>query len=173
MKKFLVLSFALMVCTFVQAQDKAPSPKATSTQIVGLTEVSLEYSRPGVKGRKIYAADGLVPFGSEWRTGANSATKISFSDDVTIQGQALKAGSYAITTVPGASKWTVHFHEYGEARWSNYKGKTPALAVTTAPVTMSETVESFMIVIDGLKDDGAEIGILWENTYVPLMLGVK
>lgn len=174
MKKFLVLSLALLVCTFAQAQDKVqPSPKATSTQVVGLTTISLEYSRPGVKGRTIFAKDGLVPFGKEWRTGANQATKITFSDDVTIQGKAVKAGTYAITSVPEMDKWTIHFHTYGESGWGSYRGKAPAVAVESAPVAMSETVESFMIVIDGIKDDSAEMGILWENTYVPLALGVK
>lgn len=174
MKKILILSLALLVCTFVNAQDKVqPSPKATATQIVGLTTVSLEYSRPGVKGRKIFAADGLVPFGKEWRTGANYATKISFSDDVTINGKELKAGTYAITSVPGETKWTVHFHTFGEAGWGSYRGKTPVLAVESTPFPMSETVETFMIAIDNVKDNSAEIGFLWENTYVPLGLGVN
>lgn len=174
MKKLLVLSFALLVCTFAQAQaKKAPSPASMLKQTVGLTEVSIEYSRPSVKGRTIFAADGLVPFGKEWRTGANSATKITFSDDVTIQGKALKAGTYAITSVPEAGKWTVHFHTYGESGWGSYRGKTPALAVTTTPVNMSETVESFMIVVDGLTDTSAELGFLWANTYAPLTIGVK
>jgi len=174
MKKLLILSFALLVCTFAQAQDKVqPSPKATSTQVVGLTTISLEYSRPGVKGRKIFAKDGLVPFGKEWRTGANYATKITVSDDVTIQGKELKAGTYAITSVPEMDKWTIHFHTFGEAGWGSYRGKTPVLAVESTPVLMSENIESFMIVIDGIKDDAAEIGFLWENTYVPLTLGVK
>lgn len=174
MKKLLVLSFALLVCTFAQAQEKkAPSPASMLKQTVGLTEVTVEYSRPGVKGRTIFAADGLVPFGKEWRTGANSATKITFSDDVTIQGKALKAGTYAITSVPEMEKWTIHFHTFGESGWGSYRGQSPALAVTTTPVKMSETVESFMIAIDGLTDTSAEIGLLWENTYVPLTLGVK
>jgi len=174
MKKLLVLSFALLVCTFAQAQDKkAPSPASMLKQTVGLTEVTVEYSRPGVKGRTIFAKDGLVPFGQEWRTGANSATKITFSDDVTIQGKELAAGTYAITTVPEMDKWTLHFHKYTEARWSTYKGKAPALAVTSMPVKMSESVENFMIAIDGLTDTSAELGILWANTYVPLALGVK
>lgn len=174
MKKLLILSVALLVCTFAQAQDKkAPSPKATMTQVVGLTDVTIEYSRPGVKGRTIFAAKGLVPYGKEWRTGANSATKITFSDDVTIQGKALKAGSYAITCVPEMDKWTFHFHTFGESGWGSYRGKTPTLAVTTTPVAMSENVESFMIAIDALTDTSAEIGFLWEKLYVPLTLGVK
>jgi len=173
MKKLLVLSFALLVCTFAQAQKKAPSPASMLKQTVGLTDVTVEYSRPGVKGRTIFAADGLVPFGKEWRTGANSATKITFCDDVTIQGKALKAGTYAITSVPEKAKWTFHFHNYSESGWGTYRGQKPALAVTTAPLPMSENVESFMIAVDALTDTSAEIGFLWANTYVPLTLGVK
>jgi len=174
MKKLLVLCFALLVCTFVQAQEKkAPSPASMLKQTVGLTEVTVEYSRPGVKGRTIFAADGLVPFGKEWRTGANGATKITFSDDVTIQGKALKAGTYAITSVPSADKWIFHFHTYSERSWGTYRGQTPVLAVETTPFPMSENVESFMIAIDALTDTSADLGFLWEKTYVPLKLGVK
>lgn len=173
MKKLLILSVALLVCTFAQAQKKAPSPASMLKQTVGLTDVTIEYSRPSAKGRTIFAADGLVPFGKEWRTGANSATKITFSDDVTIQGKALKAGTYAITTVPETDKWTVHFHTFGESGWGSYRGQTPALAVTTTPFPMSENVETFMIAVDALTDTGAELGFLWEKTYVPLTLGVK
>jgi hypothetical protein len=175
MKKLIVFSFALLLSTVMVAQDKKaqPSPAATMTQVVGTTDVTIEYSRPGKKGRTIFSADGLVPFGQMWRTGANAASKITFSEDVTIGGKALAAGSYAILTVPTADKWTVHFYTHSEARWSPYKDKEPNLALEVEPVKMSETIETFMFVIDEIKDNSAVIGIVWENTFVPIPLGVK
>lgn len=179
MKKLLVLSFALLLSTFMIAQDDMakkkvqPSPASTLSQVVGTTDVTIEYSRPGRKGRTIFAADGLVPYGKVWRTGANAATKITFSQDVTIGGQSLAAGSYAILTVPTADMWTVHFYTHSEARWSPYQEKEPNLAIKVAPVNMNEAVETFMFVVDEIKDDSAIIGILWENTFVPIPLGVK
>ncbi len=179
MKKLILLSFALLLTTFMVAQDDMakkkvqPSPASTLSQVVGTTDVTIEYSRPGKKGRDIFSADGLVPYGKVWRTGANAASKITFSDDVTIAGQALAAGTYAILTVPSADKWKVHFYTHSEARWSPYKDKEPNLAIEVSSVKMSETIETFMFVIDEIKDNSAIIGIVWENTFVPIPLGVK
>ena len=95
--------------SYGQIELPAPSPTATFTQKVGLTEVSINYSRPSMKGRKIYG--DLVPFGKLWRTGANMATKITFADDVKIGGNDLKAGTYALFTIPGENEWTVIFNK--------------------------------------------------------------
>ena len=84
-----------------------PSPKATVEQRVGLTDISVEYSRPGVRGRTIFG--DLVPFGKTWRTGANSNTKVTFSSDVSIDGQTLNAGSYGLYTVPNENSWEIMF----------------------------------------------------------------
>jgi len=80
------------------------------TQTIGLTDMTITYSRPGVKGRKVFG-DALVPYGKVWRTGANEATKISFSDDVTIDGKPLQKGTYSLHTIPGASEWTIIFNK--------------------------------------------------------------
>jgi hypothetical protein len=100
-----------------QIETPAPSQLAKFSQKVGLTDVSIEYSRPSMKGRKVYG--DLVPFGAIWRTGANMATKLSFSDDVKIGGKDLKAGTYALFTIPGKDEWTHHFeykHQSGRHR---------------------------------------------------------
>src|SRR6478736_8396034 len=110
MKKAIFI-LALMLGSFaVQAQVKTPqpSPKAYATQIVGLTEVELEYSRPSAKKRIIFG--DLVPFGKLWRTGANANTTISFSEDVTIDGKSLKKGKYALYSTPKADNWEVIFY---------------------------------------------------------------
>ncbi len=176
MKKLLTLSlmlaFGLWSLT-VTAQDKpAPSPFSKVEQKVGLTDVTVEYSRPSLKGRKAIGGD-LVPFDGPWRTGANSATKITFSDDVTVEGKELPAGSYAITSRAGKDKWEVHFHEYGESRAYGYMEKEPKVKVMVEPVAIECTVETFLINFDELRDNSATLELVWENTVVPIALGVK
>ena len=135
MKK--LLSLTLLVCTLCttqmigQIRTPSASPSSTLTQTVGLSEVTVVYSRPSKKGRTIFGADGLVPTGKVWRTGANQATKITISDDMTVEGSALKAGSYAILTIPGSSKWAVHFYEHESGNWSSYVGKNSSTYCTS------------------------------------------
>ena len=94
-----------------------PSPKATVSQTVGLTDITITYCRPGVKGRVIWG--GLVPYDQVWRTGANEATTITFSDEVTIEGTKLPAGTYGLFTIPGKDEWTVIFNK-GAKQWGAY-----------------------------------------------------
>ncbi len=163
----------ILTLTLGQIRTPAPSPSASLKQTVGLTDISVEYSRPSVKGRTIFSADGLVPFGKIWRTGANSAVKITFSDDVTVEGKALEAGSYAILTRPGATSWDINFYPYESSGWGSYVEKDPAASVTVHSHQMTEKVESFLIVFDELSSDGGTLGFLWENTYVPVKIGVE
>ena len=113
MKKLLLITLAFTMSYMInaQVQTPAPSPFSKIEQKVGLTDVTIEYSRPGVKGRVIFG--DLVPFGKVWRTGANANTKITFSNDVTVDGQTLKAGTYAIYTKPQAENWEVMFLKWG------------------------------------------------------------
>lgn len=168
MKKITLLILAL--CTgFIglsQMQTPAPSPSAEVEQMVGLTEVSIAYSRPSMKGRTVFG--NLVPYGKLWRTGANANTTVRFSDDVTVGGKTLEAGSYAVFTKPMADKWEVMFYtdtnNWGTpAKWDESK---VAASVTVPAVKASPTAETFTITIDNLKNNGAELGIWWENTYV-------
>jgi len=157
----------------ILAQDRAPSPSATTTQKVGLTDITIEYSRPSVKGRTIFAADGLVPFGKMWRTGANAATKITFSDGVKVEGKELAAGSYAITTVPTATTWTVNFYPYSATRWSTYREADPSASVEVSSVQAGGTVESLVLDINDIKDYSANLWIIWEGTAVPVKIEVN
>ncbi len=111
MKKIILLFSALMLTVGIQAQIQTPQPSPFQKieQKVGLTDVTLEYSRPSMKGRTIFG--GFVPYNTIWRTGANANTKITFSDDVEIGGQKLLAGTYAIFTKPGTSSWEVYFYQ--------------------------------------------------------------
>ncbi|HOY13975.1 MAG TPA: DUF2911 domain-containing protein, partial [Saprospiraceae bacterium] len=109
----IVLLCAAVFSTDLLAQNgPSPSPGAKTTQTIGTTDVTVAYSRPSIKGRKIFGE--LVPFDAVWRTGANSATKITFSKDVKVEGQALPAGDYALFTTPGKTSWKIHFHKFDQ-----------------------------------------------------------
>ncbi len=175
MKKLLSVLFAFVAISLVStvdAQIKTPSasPFSKVEQTVGLTDVHIEYSRPSVKGRTIFG--DLVPYGKRWRTGANAATKVTFSKDVTVGGKALKAGSYALFTTPSAANWDFHFFEHTTSNSGGYGDATPALTVSATPEATGMNVESFLINIDNLKDDGATLSIIWANTRASVELGV-
>lgn len=175
MKNLSLFIFLLLSFTMLEAQIRtpAPSPSMKVEQMVGLTTINLEYSRPGVKGRKIFAADGLVPFAKVWRTGANSATKITFSDDVKVNGKTLAAGSYAVLTIPTLKNWTVNFYNYEKSSWSSYVDATPALSATAPVFDMGESkVESFLFLIGEINGNKAKIEFLWDNVYAALDLEV-
>lgn len=169
---FLCLMAGVAFQANAQIRTPQPSPGAKFTQSVGLTEVSVEYSRPSMKGRTIFAKDGLVPFGEIWRTGANSATKITFSTDVKVGGADLKAGSYAILTKPMADKWTVMLFPYESTNWVSYVEKTPVATASAEVVKNPTTIESFLMAIDGLSNNGATLIMGWENTVAGLAIEV-
>ena len=171
MKKLFTLLLVLTVSFTVNAQIETPQPSPSQKieQKVGLTDVTLEYSRPSMKGRTIFG--DLVPHGKLWRTGANKNTTVTFSTDVTIGGKAVKAGTYAIFTKPNANNWEVLF--YSDANnWGtpqNWDESKVAASVTTEVYEIPMDVETFTISFDDLTNDSAVIGIMWEKTYV----GVK
>jgi hypothetical protein len=147
----------------------AASQHATITQRVGLTDVSIDYSRPDMRGREIFG--GLVPFGQVWRTGANAPTKIKFSDAVKIGGQDVPAGEYAFYTIPNQNEWTIILSKNLKL-WGAYGYKPDAdeLRVTVKPTVLASPVETFTIGFDDLKDNGAVISLEWEKTRVPVEL---
>lgn len=143
------------------------SQHATLTQRVGLTDVSVDYSRPDKRGREIFG--GLVPYGQVWRTGANQPTKIKFSDEVKIGGQDLAAGEYALYTIPGENDWTIILSRNTKL-WGayGYKPDADALRISVKPAALPTPVESFTIGFDDLKDDGATLALEWDQTRVPV-----
>ena len=142
-----------------------PSPSATLTQTVGITDITIKYSRPGVKGRAIWGA--LVPSDKVWRTGANEATTISFSDDVTINGQKLAKGMYSLHTIPGQSEWTFIFNSVAD-QWGSYSydAAKDALRVTAKP-EKGEYREWMEFEIPEMTTDTAKVVLRWENLAVP------
>jgi len=168
MRKTLILALALVVLTtsaFAQVRTPRVSPNASLTQSVGLTDITIKYSRPGVKGRTIWGA--LVPYDQVWRTGANEATTITFSDDVTVEGQKLAKGTYALFTVPGRTSWAVVFNKQGE-QWGafNYDQAQDAARVNVTP-QKAEFREWMGFEINDVTTDTAKVVLRWENVAVP------
>ena len=166
----LVLAFAIP--SQAQIQTPQPSPSSKIEQKVGLTDVTVTYSRPGVKGRKVFG--DLVPFGKLWRTGANANTVITFSDNVTIGGTEVKAGSYAIFSKPTATSWEIYFYSdtnnWGTPReWDESK---VAAKLTANVQKLPFMVETFTLMFSNLKNDSGVLEIIWENTFVEIPFSV-
>ena len=169
------LKLIILLCSglaVAQIQTPQPSPSNTMEQVVGLTEVKIEYSRPTMRGRTIMG--DLVPYGSLWRTGANKNTTLSFSDPVMVGGQALASGTYALFTRPGKSLWEVFFYNETENSGLPKEWKPESIVAVIEVPTQSlvEPVESFTISINELTNTGANIHLSWENTRVTLPLEV-
>lgn len=165
-----------LLLTHVDAQIQTPaaSPLSTVEQKIGLTDVSIEYSRPAKKGRTIYG--GLVPYDEVWRTGANAATKITFSDDVTIGGAKAAKGSYALLSKPGMKSWTFMLYPHNNTNFSSYlESDVEPITFTAQPITMPSgiNVESLMMGFDNISYGGADMYILWDNVYVPIPIQVN
>jgi tetratricopeptide (TPR) repeat protein len=174
MRKLILFLCTAGIMSAVHAQVEAPQPSPFTKieQKVGLTDVTLEYSRPGARDREIFGE--LVPFDKVWRTGANENTKISFSDEVTIQGQKLKAGTYAIYTIPNENQWEVIFYS-DASNWGNpeeWDEEKVALKATAQVDQLPFEMETFTIMIDDLKRDSAALNFVWDNTVASLRFEV-
>lgn len=168
-----LLAACFVVPSSVQAQLKTPaaSPHSVLKQTVGLTEVEIDYSRPSMKGREIFG--GLVPFGSVWRTGANQPTKVTFSDDVVLGGEPVKAGTYALYTIPEKDEWTIIVYGNTEL-WGafGYDKANDVVRFKAKSTESNRSLESFTIGIDNLQNDGANIYLAWGDTVVSIPLEV-
>ncbi len=174
MKKRMLLWVGLLGSALATAQIRTPQPSPGSElkQAVGLTEVVVNYSRPSARGRVIFG--DLVPYDKVWRTGANMNTTISFSDPVMVGETELPAGTYALYTKPGKDQWTAYFSTDTNngglpAQWDDAK---VAASLTVPAMAISETVETFTIMLGDLTNNGATIDLLWANTYVGIPFGV-
>lgn len=152
---------------YSQVQTPAPSPSSSLEQTVGLTDITIEYSRPGVKDREIFG--GLVPYDEVWRTGANAATTIEFSEDVKIKGNKLEAGKYSLYTIPGENEWSIIFNKNWK-QWGamQYENGEDALRVSAKPMEITPEVESFTIDINDIRNDRAAIYLKWDNTAIKI-----
>lgn len=169
----LTLSLSALLATSALAQAPAapaplpprPSPTAKVEQAVGISKITVSYSRPGVKGRQIFG--GLVPWGEVWRTGANEATLFEISHDATIGGQKLAAGKYAFFTIPNKDSWTLIWNRQAE-QWgsTNYKPEEDALKIEAKPQTVAAQ-ERFEIRIADVDDSTAKVELRWADLMVP------
>ena len=150
----------------------APSPLSTVKQRVGLTDIEVVYSRPGVKGRSIFG--GLVPYGEVWRTGANQSTKITFSTPVKLDGAAIPAGTYALYTIPKANEWTIIIYKNTALpSTASYDPKDDVARVNVKPTKLSQAVETFTIDVNDVRDESATLNLTWAKTRVSVKLEVE
>lgn len=169
-----LLVFFGLSLSILQAQIDSPKPSPTAEieQTVGLTQIELEYSRPGVKGRTIFG--DLVPYGQVWRTGANHCTVISFEETVTFAGKTVKEGTYGLFTIPGKDEWTIIISSQNDLGGSaGYDESKDVVRFTAKPEKAPNTIETFTIDFMDFTDNGATMAIMWEKTIVKIPVTVN
>ncbi len=175
-RPFLLTLPAIFLAAKIPAQTPqidfpAASPPCTLKQQVGLTDIDVVYSRPGMKGRVVFG--GIVPYGQVWRTGANQATTITFSTPVTLEGHDIPAGTYALFTIPGQSDWTVILNKDAN-QWGafNYKQADDFVRFDVTPLPLLSPIETFTIEWNRIRDESAVLNLVWDRTVVPIHLHV-
>jgi len=177
MKKTYIIISIIFLSSFSFSQTlKTPilSPFSKISQEIGLTEVSLEYSRPSAKGRIIFSK--LVPFGEVWRTGANASTKITLSEEVKIGGKSIQPGTYALYTIPGKDIWTIIIHSNITLRslaGNVYNSANDVFRFELKPLKIEQYVESFTIQFSDLKSNSFNLQLSWENTLINIPFEVE
>jgi len=156
------LSFSM---SFAQVKMPALSPVQTIKQDIGIGFIELKYARPSVRDRKIFG--DVVPYNTMWRTGANAATLIKFTDKVTINDKVLDTGSYAVYTIPGKENWEIIFNK-GVSNWGTdgYKETEDVLRITVPVHKLKKAVETFTIAFENMKPSACDIHLIWEKTDV-------
>lgn len=170
MKKLFITAAAVFTLFFSDAQSLTtpqPSPTQTIKQNFGLSNVELSYSRPGIKGRKIFG--DLVPFGKVWRTGANQATTLTFGDSVTIGGTKVPAGKYGLLTIPDKKSWIIIISKQTNVTGpADYKQEQDLVRVEVNTMSMDESMETFTMQFANVKSTNCELHIMWDKTTVAL-----
>jgi hypothetical protein len=166
-KSLLVMSLMLISYTYTAAQLDLPriSPKASVSQTIGLTNVTVNYSRPGVKGRSIWGT--LVPYDKVWRTGANEATTVTFSDEVKLEGQKIPAGTYSLHTIPSKSEWTIIFNKDAGGGMYKYDATKDAIRLKVQPVA-AEHEEWLSFKFPNVSQTKGQMVLHWEKLRVPV-----
>ncbi|HLZ87999.1 MAG TPA: DUF2911 domain-containing protein [Puia sp.] len=164
----LVLTACLYQNSYAQSiKTPPPSPPQSVKQDFGLSTIELSYSRPGMKGRKIFG--DLVPYGKVWRTGANQATTLTFGDPVTIGGTKIPAGKYGLLSIPGADEWTLIItHQLDVTNPAAYKPDQDIVRVQAKPFQLPFPMETFSILFANLTPSSCDLQLIWENTVVVL-----
>jgi len=162
---FRTIAVAIACCSWsvgqAQLETPAASPKGKVEQRVGVMDVTIEYSRPGVKGRKIFG--GLVPYSEVWRTGANAPTTISFSDPVKLEGKEVPAGKYSLYTIPGEQEWTIIINKKTSGSRDE---KEDQATFKVKPTTLASSIETFTINVTDIRTSTANVELAWDKTSV-------
>ncbi len=170
MKKLLLAAICMGALVMTEAQQlRTPQPSTTQTvkQDFGLGNIELSYSRPNMKGRKIFG--DLVPFDKVWRTGANSATTLTFSDEVMIGGTKIPAGKYGLLSIPSANEWTIIISKQIDVTSpAAYKQDMDVVRVKVKPMALPWSFETFGMSFENIKDNSLELMIAWDKTLVAL-----
>lgn len=170
MKKLLLVASCIGVFAMASAQQlKTPQPSTTQTvkQDFGLGSIELSYSRPNMKGRKVFG--DLVPFGKVWRTGANSATTLTFTDEVIIGGTKISAGKYGLLSIPDAKEWTIIISKQTNVTSpAAYKQEMDVVRVKVKPMELPWSFETFGMSFENIKDNSCELMMAWDKTLVAL-----
>ncbi|TWI85219.1 tetratricopeptide repeat protein [Lacibacter cauensis] len=168
MKRLLLVLSCVGVFAAANAQQlKTPQPSTTQTikQDLGLGNIELSYSRPNMKGRKIFG--DLVPFGKVWRTGANSATTLTFTDEVIIGGTKVPAGKYGLLSIPDANEWTIIITKQTDVTSpAAYKQDMDVVRVKAKPMALPWSFETFGISFENIKDNSCDVMMAWDKTLV-------
>jgi hypothetical protein len=173
MKKIIILCIGLISMASIATSQTLRLPAASTTQSVqqdfGLSSIKLTYSRPNVKGRKIFGA--LIPFGQVWRTGANAPSKLTFADDVMLEGKLVPAGEYALYSIPGKDIWTIILSKNTKL-WGamGYQETDDLVRVNVKPLALNTPVESFNIGFERVMANSCELQLIWDKTLVPVKI---
>lgn len=174
MKKISILFTYIMISLYglnASAQLKMPQSSSLQTLIqeFGLGKVTVSYSRPNIKGRSL--EKDLIPFGEVWRTGANDATVITFTDAVTLEGNTVLPGEYALFTIPGKDEWTIILNKETK-QWGSYQYKQAAdvLRFKVKPIKLTERLETFSINFSDVMPSSANLDLSWENTRITIKM---
>jgi len=173
MFRILFLMVITVYTSNAQIEIPALSPSSKTSQTIGLTTIDIEYSRPSKRNRTIYGENGILPYNEFWRTGANAATKITFSDDVVLFDTILKKGTYTVLTKPNDSQWKVYFYEYKSSNWNTYVNLEPIATFNTNTITLKDSLETFMIYIDQISLDSAQLAFAWDKTKILIPISVE
>jgi tetratricopeptide (TPR) repeat protein len=174
MKKLFLLSALATVFLVGSAQAQSipfpqPSPAASISQNFATSKIDINYARPSARGRKVFG--DVVPFGKFWRTGANSATTITFDEDVFVNGMELKAGKYGIVSFPNANEWTVVFtKDLNVTSADAYQEANDAARFNVKTEQLNQFVETFTIELNNMRNDAADLIMKWEQTQVKLSI---
>jgi len=164
------LSLVSVKATAQRLNMPAPSPLETVNQHFGLGEVKIEYSRPGVKDRTIFG--DVVPYGKVWRTGANATTKITFTDDVQLEGHDVKAGTYGLYTVPNKDAWDIMLYSDLDlgGNVADYKKENEILRFSVKRIQLPLKIETLTMNLGKVTPTSATLELMWENTYIGIKI---